>query len=65
MSGQDIEKVIASKDSFSLHDAIENCVEIIATMLSRPAKFKLVKLGQHMSAIAYRYSTKYGEIWHS
>ncbi len=37
-------KVSAFKSSFSLHHIMENCVEITAIMLSRPAAFKLIKL---------------------
>ncbi len=36
-------KVTAFKESFSLCNVMVNCVEIITSMLSRPAKFKLIK----------------------
>ncbi len=37
-------KVTAFTASFSPRDIIESCVEILASMLNRPAKFKPIKL---------------------
>ncbi len=34
--------------SFSPRNIIESCIEILASMLNKPAKFKLIKLWQHM-----------------
>ncbi len=39
-------KVVAFTASFSPHDVIESCVEIFASMLNSPTKFKLIKLSR-------------------
>ncbi len=57
-------KVPAFTSSFSSRDVIESCLEILASILNRPAKFKLIKLRWHMSLKAHRESTRYGDICH-
>ncbi len=57
-------KAAAFIASFSPCDIIESCVDILVSMLNKPAKFKLIKLRQLMLPIAHRDSPSYGEICH-
>ncbi len=58
-------KAAAFTASFSQCDVIESCVEILASMLNRVTKFKLIKLWQYMSLIEHWGNTRYGDICHT
>ncbi len=57
-------KVATLTASFSPHDVIERCVEILVIMLNRLAKFYLIKPQRNMLRIAQRDGTRHGDICH-
>ncbi len=51
--------VTAYEASLSPGDIIENYADFYALCFSRPTKFKLINLGQHMSPIEHGDNTRY------